>query len=104
MAHWAYLNDEGMKLWGDVFPKGVVPVTVLFQQLATLGDSDEQRKVFLINEKELTSEQIEKILNKLSAKFNAPKEAIKKEMMANHLPLRAELTNGSGTDEMRLFV
>jgi hypothetical protein len=102
--HWAYLNDEGKKLWGDVFPTGTVPVMVMIPQSATLEGQEQVMSVFLINEEELAPEQIDLILTKLSTKFHAPKEEIKKEMLKSHIPLRRELTNGSGTDQMGLFL
>lgn len=102
--HWAYLNDEGKKLWGDVFPTGTVPVKVFLPQSGTLEGSEKTVDVFLINQEELTLEQTELILTKLSTKFHAPKEAIKKELLKGQLPLRRELTNGSGTDQMGLFL
>jgi hypothetical protein len=102
--HWAYLNDEGKKLWGDVFPNGIVPVVVFLPQNATLADSKEVKTVYLIDHKQLTPEQSDLIFTKLSTKFKAPKEAIKVELVQNHLPLRAELTNGSGTNNMGLFI
>jgi hypothetical protein len=102
--HWAYLNDEGKKLWGDVFPKGIVPVRVMFPRTATLEGQDKEMSVFMINHEELTPEQIDLILTKLSNKFHAPKDLIKKDMLKSGLPLRRELTNGSGTDQMGLFL
>ena len=102
--HWAYLNDEGKRLWGDVFPNGIVPVMVMIPQSASLEGQDKIMSVFLINEKELTPEQIDLILTKLATKFNAPKEEIRKDMLKSHIPLRRELTNGSGTNQMGLFL
>lgn len=102
--HWAYLNDEGKQLWSDVFPDGVVPVMVMIPQSANLEGQKDVMSVYLINESELTPEQIDLILTKLSNKFHAPKEVIKKDMLKSHIPLRRELTNGSGTDQMGLFL
>lgn len=58
----------------------------------------------MINHEEMTPEQIDLVLTKLSNKFKAPKEEIKKDMLKFGLPLRRELTNGSGTDQMGLFL
>ena len=102
--HWAYLNDEGKKLWGDIFPTGIVPVKVMFASNASLEGQKETMKVFTISHEELTPEQIDQILTKLAAKFNAPKEEIRKDMLRCGLPLRANLTNGSGTNQMGLFL
>jgi len=30
--HWVHLNEEGMKLYGTIFPDGIVPVKVMVQQ------------------------------------------------------------------------
>lgn len=102
--HWAYLNEEGKKLWGDIFPDGVVPVKVMFAQNAILEGQKESMKVFLISHDELAPDQLDAILIKLSNKFSAPKEVIKKDIMKSGLPLRAELTSGSGTNQAGLFL
>ena len=102
--HWAYLNDEGKKLWSDIFPDGIVPVRVMIPQVASLEGQKQPMRVYIINDKELSQEQIDKILTKLSARFNAPKEVIRKDMLEHGMPLREELTNGSGTDQMGLFI
>ncbi len=102
--HWAYLNDEGKKLWGDIFPDGIVPVKVMLASEASLEGQNNIMRVYMISLEELTPEQIENILTKLANKFNAPKEEIRKDMLKSGMPLRVELTNGSGTNQMGLFL
>ena len=96
---WAHLNDEGMKELGDVFPEGVVPIismlpiTFKHPQLAT------PEKGYLLRGSDLTEDQVKRIIDKLSAKFNAEnqREEIKKTILSNNIPVREKLTSGTGT-------
>ena len=100
---WAFLNEEGKKLWGDVFPDGSVPVRSMLTEQAKLEGAGTER-VFLIDWAALTAEQQNAILEKLSKKFNAPKEAILDQVRKVGLPLREKYTSGSGTRRMELFI
>jgi len=93
---WAYLNDEGKRLWGDIFPDGGVPVRTLFPQRAGLEGAGEER-VYMIEWSELTPAQQDAVLKKLSENFGAPKDAILKDILTIGLPLREKYTNGAGT-------
>jgi hypothetical protein len=76
--HWAYLNDEGKQLWGDVFPTGTVPVKVFLPQSGTLEGSEKTVDVFLINQEELTSEQTGCFLQSYQRSFMLQKKQSKR--------------------------
>ena len=101
--HWAHLNEEGKKLYGTVFPDGIVPVKVMISSGAKLGD--QKQRIFKVDLKQLSKEQIKQLLELMSAKFHAPKSAIRKQIEKDgYIPLRENLTSGSGTDQMGLFI
>lgn len=100
---WACLNAEGKALFGDVFPDGEVPVQSIMPQHAKLEGIDGTDKVFLIDWKELTTQQQDAILEKISRKSGANKEAILKEILKVGLPLREKLAEGGGTIRLELF-
>lgn len=85
----ALLNDEGLKVWGFVFPDGGVPVRNLVAQKAVL-DFQGEAEVYLVDWAALTQEQRDLILKQLAAKFHAPVEVVETEVLKNGLPLRAK--------------
>jgi len=101
VKHWAYLNEEGMKIFGAVFPDGKVPVLSMLWQVATLPIGD--KEIFKVYLGELTDEQNETLFEILVEKFKAPREDIEKQIKEYGFPLRRELTNGSGTNNPGLF-
>jgi len=100
--HWAYLNDEGMKIFGPVFPDKKVPVLSMICQTVNLPIGD--KRVYKVYFEELTDEQIEKIINILIEKQGGPREDLEKQIKEYGLPLREELTSGSGTNHIGLFL
>lgn len=94
---WAYLNAEGKAFFGDIFPDGEVPIQSIMPQHAKLEGIDGTDKVFLVDWKELTAQQQDAILKKISKKFGASKEAILRDILKVSLPLREKLTEGGGT-------
>jgi len=38
--HWAYLNEEGMEIFGDAFPDKTVPVLSMIPKYGPLGTPD----------------------------------------------------------------
>jgi hypothetical protein len=101
---WACLNAEGKVVWGDVFPDGEVPIQNIMPQHARLEGVDGIDKVFLVDWKELSAEQQNAILEKISSKNGASKEAILKDILKVGLPLREGLTEGGGTIRLELFL
>lgn len=100
---WAYLNDEGKKIWGDIFPNGEVPVRSLLTQQARLEGAGTER-VFLVAWDKLTIQQKNAIVERLSKNGGEPVEFIWKVISQVGLPLREKLTDGAGTTRAGLFI
>lgn len=100
--HWAFLNEKGMDEWGEIFPNREIPVKVMFPRYMNLGG--ELKRAFLLYIPELSNEQFESIIDKLHVKFNAPKALIRKDFLESGIPIREELTSGSGTNQIGLFL
>ena len=96
---WVRLNVEGKRLWGDVFPDGIVPVQSIATQHAKLEGIKDAESVFTVNWKELTTEQQLAILEKLSEQTGATKEAILKDILKVGFPLRRRYTINCGTTQ-----
>ena len=102
--HWAYLNPEGMEIWGEVFPDRTVPVLSMIPQYGPLGSLDSPPEYyFKVEWDELTQDQEEEILALLASKFGVTNAEIKGQVAEIGLPLRESLTNGSGTDHPGFF-
>jgi len=99
--HWAWLNEEGMKIFGDVFPDKKVPVLSMIPQWVYLPIGN--KTIYKVYFEEVTDEQIEKIINILVEKQGGPREDLEKQIKEYGLPLREELTSGSGTNHPGLF-
>ena len=102
-AAWARLNPQGKRLWGNIFSDGVVPVQNIATQHARLEGIKDVESVFTVNWKELTQEQQQAILERLSERTGATKETILKEILKAGLPLRRRYTAGCGTNRTGLF-
>lgn len=100
---WACLNAEGKAVLGDVFLDGEVPIQSIIPQTANLEGIDGIEKVFLVDWKELTAQQQDAVLEKISKRFGASKEVILKDILKVGLPLREKLTEGGGTIRLELF-
>jgi len=100
--HWAFLNDEGKELYGEVFPDGIVPVVSMIPGTAVIGGQEE--KIYLVCHEELSEVQTEKLVKLLAGVFGAPEADVKAELLKNRIPLRAKYTGGSGTNHPGLFV
>jgi predicted Fe-S protein YdhL (DUF1289 family) len=99
---WAFLNDEGKKVWGDVFPDGKVPVASMAFQEAKVGPKIE--RVILVAWTMLSDKQKDAVLIKISARNGAPKEVILKDILKIGLPLRESYTTGTVAVELRFFI
>ena len=94
---WARLNVEGKRVWGDVFPNGIVPVQNIATQKASLEGIKDAESVFTVNWKALTTEQQLTIIEKLSEQSGATKDEILKDILKVGLPLRRRYTVNCGT-------
>ncbi len=96
----AILNDEGMNLFGDVFPDKKIPVLHPLSGETELEGVGE-KQIYLVNItllRRIDEETYQKLLKKLSEKFNAPIEAMDKEFNKHGLPLRAKLVSSVEID------
>jgi hypothetical protein len=100
---WAYLNTEGKAAWGDVFAEGEVPIQSIIAQSATLEGINNSERVFLVSWKELTIQQQDVILSKISKRTGTNKDVILKEFLKVGLPLRQKYIEGCGTSRLGLF-
>lgn len=101
---WTSLNAEGKTVWGDVFPDGEVPVQSIISQSATLEGVDKTERVFIVDWKELTVQQQDAVLEKLSKRSGASKNVILKDVLKIGLPLREKYTDSCGTTRLGLFI
>jgi hypothetical protein len=91
----AFLNDEGKKIWGSVFPDGLVPIKSPIPHQADLGGGASQEPVYIVAWDELTPIQRGQIINNLAVKFRAPPSAVEKQILEKGMPLRASLINAT---------
>ena len=100
---WARLNPEGKRIWGNIFPDGLVPVQNIATQHTRLEGIKDIESVFTIDWIELTKAQQQDILENLSERTGTTKEAIVKEILKAGLPLRRRYTVSCGTNRMQFF-
>jgi hypothetical protein len=101
---WASLNAEGKTVWSDVFSDSEIPVQRIIAQTATLEGIAETERIFLVDWTELTAQQQDAVLEKLSKRSGAAKDVILKDILKIGLPLREKYTEGCGTSRMELFL
>lgn len=82
------LNDEGMKVWGYVFPGGMIPVNTPYAVRADLGGIGKQ-DVYLVAWAALSEQETELILEKMMKNFHATKLEIEAQIQEKGLPIRA---------------
>lgn len=99
---WAHLNEGGLAIYGEIFPNGLVPIQSIMSQERILGD--QTSKAYMVFLPELTSDQLDKLVDIFQSKTRDPKDQIKAEILRMGLPIRVELTSGSSTDGLALFI
>jgi len=100
--HWAFLNSEGKKVFGDVFPDGMVPVVSMIPGVAVIGGVEE--RIYLVFHEEMSEDQISRLVKKLAKFFKAPEVDVMAQMLRVRIPLREKYTDGASTDGVALFV
>ena len=100
--HWTYLNAAGKKLYGDIFPEGMVPVLSMIPGTAVIGDQEE--KIYLVCHEELSEVQTEKLVKLLAETFKAAEADVKNELLKNRIPLRAKYTDGAASNALPMFI
>ena len=102
---WCYLNDDGMKDYGDIFPSRQVPILCMIPIIFEHPQLDEPKKAYLLRGSDLTEEQIEKLIEKASRKFDEfDKEEMRAHILTNQIPIRMELTSGAGTKRIYMYL
>ena len=110
MASWAHLNDEGKKEVVNVFPEGTVPIRSIIPAVAVLpnvkpGDGPTEQAVYFVDVPALKPETLDKLIQKIASKFNAPPEEVRKSIVETEgVVLRTSLTSGAGTDNPAMFL
>jgi hypothetical protein len=99
---WVRLNDAGMRVWGNVFPDGKVPVCSFTFQEAKLGSRVE--RVILVAWNLLSKEEKAGVLAKISEKSGHPKDEILKDILRIGLPLRESFTTHVVAEELRFLI
>ncbi len=90
----AFLNDEGKKLWGDVFPDGMIPIKNPFPGPAQLGSLG-RAAVYIVDWDGLTPVQRGQIINRIAEKFNASAQDVEVQILSYGLPIRASWISGT---------
>jgi hypothetical protein len=98
-----FLNEEGKKVWGDVFPDGKVPVCSDFALTKLEGKANPER-VVLVSWNSLMSQQKNAILTKISKATGAQEGVILEDILKIGLPLRERYTTGTIAAELRFFI
>lgn len=102
---WCYLNEEGIKEHGDIFPDRQVPIISMIPIMFEHPKLENPEKAYLLRGTDLTEEQLEKLIEKLSKNFDEPnKDEIRNYILANQIPIREKITSGSGTKRIFMYL
>jgi len=102
---WCHLNEEGFKEYGDVFPDRQVPIISMLPIIFNNPKLENPERAYLLRGTDLTEEQIEKLIERTSQKFEEPnKDEIRTYILANQMPLREKLTSGAGTKRIFMYL
>ena len=107
MKDWAYLNEEGIHQFGEIFPNNKVPIISILPIRFEHPDFEAPQTAYLLNGKELAEETLQKLIIRLAEKFNeTPAEypALRQEIITNRLPVRVKLTSGVGTSRPQMYI
>lgn len=92
------LNNEGRQIWGDIFPKGRVPVLSFTFSNTNLG------KVIFVNWRLLSAGQRDAVVEKIAKLSNQPAKVVLEDIELKGLPLRESVTTGAVVAETRFFI
>lgn len=102
---WCYLNEEGIKEYGNIFSDRQVPILSMIPIMFNHPKLENPESAYLLRGTDLTEVQLEKLIEKISSNFDDPnKDEIKKYILANQLPLREKLTSGAGTKRIFMYL
>jgi len=89
MTFKAYLNQEGKKVWGSIFPGGSVPILSPQRHHTRLGEK--RQLAYMVAWDDLTPVQRGQIINKLASVFNGTTQDVENQILKDGLPLRADM-------------
>lgn len=89
----AFLNDEGKKMWGAIFPDGMIPIQNPFPGPGILGSSGQRAQVYMVAWDDLTPGQRGQVINLLAEKFHAPVSDVENQILEKGMPLRASFVS-----------
>ena len=101
---WVCLNDEGKKIWEDIFPDGKISVLGFSFTEARLTNGPEKEKVVLVNWKSFSKSQQNAVEEKISKLSGVSPEYILKDIEKRGLPMREKYTTGVIAEELRYFI
>ena len=101
--HWAHLNNKGKNTWGDIFPKGTIPVVSMIHRTGPLGEKDNIENYFMVQWDEFSDEQQKETISIVCEKLGCTPKEFLKQVAEFGLPLRKSLTCGSGTNHPGFF-
>lgn len=103
---WAYLNEEGMKELGDIFPEKTIPIVSLIQIKFTHPTLNTPETAYILRGRDLTETELEKLIDKTAKKFNdeSKKDEIKDYILKDQIPIRTCLISGAGTKNIHLYL
>ena len=102
---WCYLNEEGIKEHGDIFPNRQVPIISMIPIMFTHPKLEKPEKAYLLRGTDLTEDQLEKLIEKVSKNFDEPnKNEIRKYVLDNQIPIREKITSGAGTKRIFMYL
>lgn len=103
---WAHLKGEGLAIYGEIFPNGLVPIQSIIGQEMILGGQNS--KAYMVFLPEITDEQLNGLCQIFESKSGNPRDKIKAEILKRGMPLRVELTSGfldvRSPDGLALFI
>jgi hypothetical protein len=102
---WCYLNEEGMKQYKSIFPRGKLPIVSMLPITFNHPTLEDPEKAYLLRGSDLTPFEVRGLIVKISENFNEENtESIKKAIYENQIPIRLRLTNGSGTKRIYAYL
>lgn len=100
-----FLNEEGKRLWGSVYPDGKVPLVSIIQELAELDGLSGKRAVYRVPLDSLSSKQFGSIVEVIATKNQVSLGLVRSDLESmGFVPIRAELVSGVGTTNLRMFL
>lgn len=100
----AYLTDEGMKLFGHIFPNGKIPIRSIIAYQSEIADY--KGIVYMCDWRMLSDEQKEKLRRFMVEVRGIPEGDFGNLLESHHqcIPLRNEIVSIVGSDESHKYL